>query len=40
MIIDDYIRTVADICIPMIDRFDRLMFVFKDMDGNINGPEW
>ena len=32
---DDYIRTVADICISMIYRFDRLMFVFKDMDGNI-----
>ena len=32
---DDYIRTVEDICIPMIYRFDRLMFVFKDMDGNI-----
>ena len=35
MIIDDYIRTVEDICIPMIHRFDRLMFVFKDMDDNI-----
>ena len=32
---DDYIRTVEDICIPMIYRFDRLMFVFKDMDDNI-----
>ena len=32
---DDYIRTVVDICIPMIYRFDRLMFVFKDMDDNI-----
>ena len=32
---DDYICTVEDICIPMIYRFDRLMFVFKDMDGNI-----
>ena len=37
---DDSIRTVEDIYIPMIHRFDRLMFVFKDMDGNINGPEW
>ena len=37
---DDYIRTVENICISMIYRFDRLMFVFKDMDGNINGPEW
>ena len=39
MIIDNpttnYCRSVADICIPMIYRFDRLMFVFKDMDGNI-----
>ena len=32
---DDYIRTVEDICIPMIYRFDRLMFMFKDMDDNI-----
>ena len=32
---DDYICTVEDICKPMIYRFDRLMFVFKDMDGNI-----
>ena len=32
---DDYICTVEDICIPMIYRFDRLMFVFKDMDDNI-----
>ena len=35
MIIDDpttnYCRSVADICIQMIYRFDRLMFVFKDM---------
>ena len=39
MIIDDpevnYLRTVEDICIPMITRFDRLMFLFLDMDGNI-----
>ena len=39
MIIDDpttnYCRSVEDICIPMIYRFDRLMLVFKDMDGNI-----
>ena len=39
MIIDDpevkYLRTMEDICIPMITRFDRLMFVFRDMDGNI-----
>ena len=39
MIIDDpevnYLRTVEDICIPMITRFDRLMFLFRDMDGNI-----
>ena len=32
---DDYIYTVADICIPMISRFDRLMFVFRDMDDKI-----
>ena len=32
---DDYIRTVENICIPMIYRFDRLMFVFKDVDENI-----
>ena len=31
----DYIRTMADICIPMITRFYRLMFVFRDMDVNI-----
>ena len=39
MIIDDpevnYLRTVEDICIPMITRFDGLLFVFRDMDGNI-----
>ena len=39
MIIDDpevnYLRTVKDVCIPMITRFDRLMFLFRDMDGNI-----
>ena len=39
MITDDpttnYCRSVEDICIPMIYRFDRLMFVFKDMDDNI-----
>ena len=32
---DDYIHTMKDICIPMIYRFDRLMFVFKDMNDNI-----
>ena len=32
---DDYIRIVEDICIPMIYRFNLLMFVFKDMDDNI-----
>ena len=31
----DYIRTVEDICIPMITRFDRLMLLFRDMEGNI-----
>ena len=39
MIIDDpkidYLRTVEDICIPMITRFDRLMLLFRDMEGNI-----
>ena len=39
MIIDDpttnYCRSVEDICIAMITRFNRLMFVFKDLDGNI-----
>ena len=39
MTIDDpttnYCRSVKDICIPMITRFDRLMFVFKDLTGNI-----
>ena len=31
----DYICTVEDICIPMITRFDRLMFLFHDMEGNM-----
>ena len=39
MIIDDpttnYCRSVEDICIPMITRFDRLMFLFRDMEGRI-----
>ena len=39
MIIDDptveYVRSVEDMCIPMIARFDRLMFVFRDMDGKM-----
>ena len=39
MIIDDptadYVRTVEDVCIPMITRFDRLMFVFRDMEGKM-----
>ena len=39
IIIDDpttnYCRSVEDICIPMITRFDRLMFLFRDMEGNI-----
>ena len=39
MINDDpttyYCRSVEDICIPMITHFDRLMFVFRDMEGNI-----
>ena len=31
----DNIGTVANICIPMITRFDRLMFTFRDMVCNI-----
>ena len=31
----DYIRTMEAICIPMITRFDRLMFLFRDMEDNI-----
>ena len=35
LIIDDpttnYCRLMEDICIPMITRFDRLIFVFKDL---------
>ena len=27
----DYYRSVEDICIPMITRFDRLILVFKDL---------
>ena len=38
MITDDpttnHCRSVADICMPMITRFDRLMYLFGDMDGN------
>ena len=29
------INTVKEICIPIIHRFDRLMFVIKDMNGNV-----
>ena len=39
MIINDpttnYCRSVEDICIPMITRFDRLMFLFRDLEGDI-----
>ena len=39
MIINDpttnYCRSVEDICIPMITRFDRLMFLFRDLEGEI-----
>ena len=39
MIINDpttyYCRSVEDICIPMITRFDRLMFLFRDMEDSI-----
>ena len=30
-----YCRSVEELCIPMITRFDRLMFVFRDMEGMI-----
>ena len=30
-----YCRSVEELCIPMITRFDRLMFVFRDMKGMI-----
>ena len=30
-----YYRSVESICIPMITRFDRLMFLLHDMEGNI-----
>ena len=30
-----YYRSVEDICIPMITRFDRLMLLLHDMEGNI-----
>ena len=30
-----YCRLVEAICIPMITRFDRLIFVFRDMEGDI-----
>ena len=39
MIIDDttttYYRSVEDICIPTIYGFDRLIFAFMDLEGNI-----
>ena len=31
----DYIRTVEDICKPMISRFDRFLILFRDMEDNI-----
>ena len=31
----DYISTMADICIPMATRFDRLMFLLSDMEGKM-----
>ena len=31
----EYVRSVENVCIPMITRFDRLMFVFRDMDGKM-----
>ena len=39
MIIDDpttyYCRSVEDICIPMIARFDRFLILFRDLEGDI-----
>ena len=39
MIINDpttyYCRSVEDICIPMITRFDRYLILFRDMEGDI-----
>ena len=39
MIIDDsttnYCRSVEDICIPMITRFDRFLILFCDLEGEI-----
>ena len=39
MIIDNstiiYCRSVEDIYIPIITRFDQLMFLFRYMEGNI-----
>ena len=31
----DYIRTMVDMCIPMVTQLDRLMFVFRDMEGKM-----
>ena len=31
----NYCRSLADICISMITLFDRLLFVFKYLEGNI-----
>ena len=39
MMIDDpqanYFRKIEDICIPICNRFDKLYFTFKDLDGNL-----
>lgn len=39
MIIDDpqsrYLNSIEEVNIPMINRFDRIYFSFKDLDGNL-----
>ena len=35
-----YVQSVEDVCIPMITRFDRLMFVFRDMEGKMIRLNW
>ena len=39
MIIDDpqsdYLRKIEDVCVPICNRFDKLYFSFKDLDGNL-----
>ena len=39
MMFDDpqsnYLRKIEDVCIPICNRFDKLYFSFKDLDGNL-----